>query len=157
MDINLIIIPIIIIATAYYGHRYSKQGIGHWYESLEKPKWTPAGSLIREIWIFLYVLTGLAILWYYNVPVVGWLHYVVGAILLVNAYLNATWNKVFFVQHDIPKAYKHIIRLNITAIAATVLMFIASPIASVLMLPYVIWIFIATRITKEIMNLNHSK
>lgn len=154
MNFNFFIIPIIIIATAVIGSRYVKQGVGQWYKQIHKPNWTPKGSLIGAVWTFIYVTTGLAILWYWNVPVLSWVHYVAGAILLVNAYLNATWNKVFFVDHDIAKAYKHINILNATTIVATVIIFFTSPIAAVLMLPYIAWVGFATYLTKQILEMN---
>lgn len=154
MTFNLIIIPVVIVATAVIGSRYVKQGIRPWYKELNKPKWTPSGRLIGEIWTFLYVLTGLAVLWYWNVPVVSWMHYIVGAILLVNAYLNATWNKTFFVDHNIAKALQKIKLLNLTTVIATILMAVDSPIAASMMLPYIVWVGIATKLTKEIMKMN---
>lgn len=155
MDFNFIIIPAVIIATAIVGTRYIKQGLDSWYKHLRKPKWTPPGSLIKEIWIFLYITTALAVLWYWNVPVVSWMHYIVGLLLLVNAYLNATWNKVFFIEHDFEKSYQRIKQLIITAGLAAVLMFFASAIGSLLMLPYIIWLFLAGWMTTEIAKLNH--
>jgi translocator protein len=156
MDFNFLIIPAIIIATAVIGSRYVKRGVDHWYRHIRKPSWTPKGSLIGSIWTFIYVVTGLAVLWYWNVPVFSWVHYVVGVILLVNAYLNATWNKVFFVEHDIAKAYKHINILNGTTILATLIMLFFSPIAAVLMLPYIAWVGLAAYLTKQILEMNKS-
>jgi translocator protein len=152
---SLIIIPVVIIATAVIGSRYVKQGIDDgWYKHLHKPEWTPKGSLIGSIWTFIYVVTGLAVAWYWNVPAFTWFHYIVGAILLYNAYLNATWNRIFFVEHDIPKALKWMKRLNATTVLATVIILFFSPIAAFLMLPYIIWVYIATRLTKEILQMN---
>lgn len=155
---NFIIIPGIIIATAVVGTKYVKRGhggSGSWYKSLKKPNWAPKGKLIGEIWTFLYIITGLAILWYWNVPVFTWFHYVVAAVLLVNAYLNATWNKTFFVEHNLIQARKTIKILNATTIVAAVLIFFSSPISSFLLLPYIIWVFIATRLLNEIIDLNN--
>lgn len=153
---NFIIIPGIIIATAIIGSRYVKHGFNssNWYRELKKPKWTPSRSLIGEIWIFLYVITGLAILWYWNVPVPHWFRYVTAVVLLANAYLNATWNRTFFIEHNLHKAYNTMQIMNGTTIIATILMFFASPIASFLMLPYIIWVGIATKLTKQIIDLN---
>lgn len=154
---NFIIIPGIIIATAIIGSRYVKRGRGEdgsWYKSLKKPSWTPSGKLIAEIWTFLYVITGLAVLWYWNVPVSSWLHYVTAGILLINAYLNAIWNKIFFVDHNLHKAYMVMQLLNGTTILATILIFFTSPISSFLMLPYIIWVAIATKLTKQMIELN---
>ncbi len=156
MDIiNYILILILIIVTAYYGARFTKQGLSdNWYENLRKPSWSPEPSLIREIWFFIYVVTGLAVLWYWNVPVFSWMHYVTAGVLLVNLYLNATWSRTFFIERDLQKAYKHINKLNATTIIATILMYFASPIASGLMLPYIIWVSIATYMTKRITDMN---
>lgn len=157
MDIiSYILIPVAIAAMAYFGAKFAKQGLGGdgWHESLRKPSWTPPGALIREIWIFIYVVTGLAILWYWNVPVISWVHFVTAVALLVNFYLNATWNRTFFVEHDLSKAYRHILKLDATTALVIILMFLASPIASMLMLPYLVWLVIATYLTKQIMEMN---
>jgi translocator protein len=157
MPINFIIIPAVIIATAVVGSRYVKQGSRSWYKELRKPSWTPSGKLIGEIWTFLYALLILAVLWYWNVPVVSWLHYAAGLLLLVNAYLNAIWNRVFFVEQNIPKAIKTMMLLNATGIAAAIVILIDSPIAAMLMLPYIIWVAVATKLTREILDLNKNE
>lgn len=154
MKFNFIIIPIIIAATAYIGGRYTKKGLMGWYQDLAKPQWTPSGATIGEIWIFLYLLTGFAVMWFWNVPIFGVMHYVVGAILLVNAYMNATWNKIFFVQHNFAKAYKWMIIMNVTSVVAAILMGFLSVISALLMLPYIIWVGVATKLTKDIWTLN---
>lgn len=154
MTFNYIIIPLVIIIVAVVGTRYTKQGVDTWYQEIKKPSWTPSGSLIGAIWTFLYITTGLGILWYWNVPLVSWMHYVAGVILLVNAYLNATWSKIFFVEHNIPLAYKQMNIMNATTILATILMYFASPIASVLMLPYIVWVGFTSYITKQIIEMN---
>ena len=151
--INFIVIPAITIATAVIGARYSKQGAtSSWYHNLHKPSWTPQGSTIGEIWIFLYILTTLAFMWYWNVPVFSWVHYIVGAIMLFNAFLNTYWNKLFFVEHNIEKAFKEMKLLNATSVVVAVVMIFQAPIAAVGMLPYIIWVGIATRITREILE-----
>ncbi len=154
MKFNFIIIPAIIIATSYFGVRYAKKGLNSWYAHLKKPKWTPTGKIIGEIWTFLYVITGFAVMWFWNVPIFSFWHYIVGALLLANAYLNATWNRVFFVEHNFKKAYQRMVYMNVTAIAATVVMIFIAPIAAVFMLPYIVWVAIATKLEKEVWHLN---
>jgi translocator protein len=154
MKFNFIIIPLVIAATAYYGSKYTKQGLKDWYRDLKKPDWTPSGQTISEIWIFLYLLTGFAILWFWNVPKFNWWHYVVGALLLLNAYMNAYWNKIFFVDHDIAKAIKWMKVLNIATVITAVIIGFASLISAVLFIPYIVWVYIATKLTKEIKQLN---
>lgn len=152
---NFILIPAVIIATAVIGSRYTTKGLHGWYETIKKPTWTPPGSLIGAIWTFLYIITGLAILWYWNVPIFSWVHYVAGAILLVNAYMNATWNKIFFVDHNLPKAYQWMNIMNATSIVAAIIMYFSAPIAAFLMIPYIIWVGFASYLTKEIIVMNN--
>jgi tryptophan-rich sensory protein len=154
MKFNFIVIPLVIIATAYLGSRYTKKGLKNWYGNLKKPSWTPDGKTIGEIWTFLYLLTGFAILWFWNVPKFGWWHYVVGGVLIVNAFLNLYWNKIFFVEHNFSKALKWMKALNITSVIAAVIIFPFSNISAIAFLPYIIWVGVATKLTKEIWKLN---
>ena len=130
------------------------QGVHDWYKHLHKPEWIPKGSLIESIWSFIYVVTALAVLWYWNVPIFTWVHYLVAVILMVNAYMNATWNRIFFVDHDIPKALQWMKRMNATTVIATIIMAIFSPIGAVLMLPYIAWVYIYTNMIKDILEAN---
>lgn len=154
MKFNFFVVPAVIILTAYIGGRFTRKGIRDWYSHLKKPSWTPSGKTIGQIWTLLYLLTGFGILWFWNVPVYGITHYVIGIILIVNAYLNAFWNKVFFVEHNFAKAYKWMIFLNATTILVILLMLPKSFIAPVLFIPYVVWVGIATKLTKQIWHLN---
>ena len=154
MDINTIVIPLVIIVTAVMGTRYTKQGVETWYKTIQKPSWTPKGSLIGSIWTFIYITTGLAVMWYWNVPLFSWTHYITGGVLLLNAFLNAYWSKVYFVEHNISRAYAIINIMNATTIIATVLMYQKSPIAAGLMLPYIAWVTFATYLLKNIKDMN---
>lgn len=154
MKFNFIVIPLIIAVTAYVGARFTKRGLKDWYKHLKKPSWTPSGKTIGEIWTFLYITTGFSILWFWNVPAFGKWQYIVGAIMLVNAFMNTYWNKIFFVEHNFPKALKWMNILNATTIAAAVVMFITSHFSALLLLPYIIWVGIATNLTKKIKQLN---
>lgn len=154
MKFNWIIIPLVVAATAYFGWYYSKQGVHSWYKHLHKPKYTPGGELISSIWTFLYILIAVAILWFWNVPAFSWYHYVVGAALLYNAYLNATWNRTFFVKHDLKGAYKHIRLLDIVTVIVVIMIWPVSPITSFMLLPYLAWLLYASKLTKEIMQMN---
>ncbi|HMR55021.1 MAG TPA: tryptophan-rich sensory protein [Candidatus Doudnabacteria bacterium] len=156
MKISSIIIPLVVAFTAYKGVGYTKAGLKSWYSGLNKPSWTPSGKLIKEIWIFLYILVTVAVMLFWIVTVAGVWHYVLTAVLLLNAYLNATWNKAFFVEHNFSKAYKRMIYLNITTVIAIIIMWPIYLLPALLLIPYVIWVGIATKLTKEIWKLNRS-
>jgi tryptophan-rich sensory protein len=110
--------------------------------------------MIGQIWTLLYLITGFSVLWFWNVPAFGIWQYIVGAILLVNAYLNAYWNKAFFVEHNFKKSIKWMNYLNGTTILAAIIMLPISRFAALLLVPYIVWVYIATRLTKQIQHLN---
>mgnify|MGYP000515866447 CR=1 FL=1 len=151
---NFIIIPVLIIALAYYNRGFVRKGLKTWYKDLKKPQWAPRGSILREMWFFLYVITGLAVMWYWNVPARNWLQYVVGGILLANAYLYMTWNKQFFADNNLKASAKTILRAFVVLVVAVLLMVKDSPIAVFLMMPYLAWLGVAYKMNKEIINLN---
>ncbi len=156
---NFIIIPAVIIYIAWKGGQYTRQGLepsgDSWYDHLKKSEWTPPGSFIGAVWFFLYCLTGLSVLWYWDVPYIKYFKYVVAALLLVNAYYNLQWSKLFFAEKNVPKTLHSMRYLNISGLVVTVLMAIHQPIAAFMFLPYVIWVGFATFLTQEVKRLNN--
>lgn len=155
MKFNFIIIPLVIAVTAYLGSRYTKKGLKTWYPSLKKPDWTPSGQTIGEIWTFLYISCGFAVMWFWNVPRFSFWHYIIGAILLINAFMNMYWNKIFFVDHNFNKAIKWMQVMNVTTLIAGAMIGFFAAISAILFLPYIIWVAIATNLTKQIKQLNN--
>jgi benzodiazapine receptor len=153
MTFNLIIIPLAIIITAVLGDRYIERGWS-WYKLLHKPAKMPSGLLMSWIWIFVYMVTGLGLLWYWNVVVVYWLHYVVALVLLANIYYSLAWRKTLFVEHNLSKALQLLWFLQGTTVLATLLMVIDSPIASFLMVPYLTWVGILIRLFTRMVKIN---
>ena len=154
MKFSYIIIPALVLLTSYIGTRYTKVGLKTWYSSLRKPSWTPSGKLISEIWIFLYLLITVSLILFWTVTQIGFWHYLLAVVILVNLYLNATWNKIFFFEHNFAKAYKWMIYLNVTSVVIVVVMWPIYLLPALLLIPYVVWVAIATKLTKEIWKLN---
>ncbi len=154
MKFNFFVIPAVIAATAYFGARFTNRGLKDWYKHLHKPKWTPSGKIIGQIWTILYLLVGFGVLWFWNVPAFSKWQYIVGVVLIVNAYLNLFWNKIFFVEHNFKKAILFMNLLNGTTILVAIMIFPVSRFAALLMVPYIVWVYIATKLTKEMAKLN---
>lgn len=156
MKFSYIIIPILVLLTAYIGTKYTKAGLKTWYSGLRKPSWTPTGKLISEIWIFIYLLITVSLILFWTVTQIGYWHYLLAVVTVINLYLNATWNKIFFIEHNFSKAYKWMIYLNVTSVMMVVIMWTLYLLPAVLLIPYVVWVAIATKLTKEIWKLNKS-
>ncbi|MDQ3018829.1 MAG: tryptophan-rich sensory protein [bacterium] len=153
MAFNLIIIPLVIILTAWQRRQLVNRVLPGWYATLKKPWWLPR-DLVDSLWAFLYIITLLAILWFWNVPVFTQWHYVVSAVLLFNAYMNVRWHKTFFVDQNLERSYKESIVLFGSAAIAALMIAPYSYITFFLFTPYLVWLGITAYVSKRIMELN---
>lgn len=127
---------------------------GAWYDTLEKPTWTPPGWAFPVVWTTLYALMGTA----------AWRVWRVGrdtpgrrtalGLFLVQLALNAAWTPVFFGAHQILGGLAVIVALWL-AIAATGVSFgRVDRLAGVLFVPYLAWVTLATALNLTIWRLN---
>lgn len=125
-----------------------------WYQTLDKPAWTPPGWAFPVVWTTLYLLMGTAawLVWRESnrdKPTRGPL-----GVFLVQLALNAAWTPIFFGAHRIFPALVVIVALWL-AILATILAFRkTSTTASWLLAPYLAWVSLATVLNYEIWRLN---
>jgi translocator protein len=154
MKISYILIPLVVGVIAFMGSKYTRAGLKSWYPTLRKPGWTPSGKLIREIWIFLYLLVTVALILFWTVTQPSLWHIPLAAVLIVHGYLHLSWTKIFFKEHNLAKAYKRLIYLLATGIVATIIMWPIYLLPALLMLPYLVWLALATKLTKDIWKLN---
>lgn len=154
MKISYLVIPALAILTAYRATKFARAGLYSWYAGLRKPNWAPTRKLLREIWIFLYLLVSFAIFLYWTVTQLGFWNYLLGVIFLVNAYLNVTWAKAFFVEHSFAKAYKRLTYLNITTALAIIIMWAIYLLPALLLIPYLVLGALTMKFTKELWALN---
>lgn len=122
-----------------------------WYASLDKPAWTPPNGLFGPVWTTLYVLIGVA----------GWRvarHDAPGhdawLIWWVQLALNGLWTPIFFGAHRLGLALIVIVTL-VAAVAVFIrLTWSRDRSASLLFVPYLIWISYATNLNAAILWLN---
>lgn len=126
---------------------------GAWYESLQKPNWTPPNWIFPVVWPVLYVLMGFA----------AWLMWKMREVAItdkeftwffVQLVLNALWSWIFFGMNHISTALAEIFLLWI-AIAFTILLFWnRNRVAGILLIPYLLWISYASALNFAIWKLN---
>jgi benzodiazapine receptor len=139
------------LSVGWAGSLITADQIPAWYASLEKPAWTPPNWLFAPVWTTLYVLMGVA----------GWrvAHREAPAhdawrLWWVQLALNGIWTPLFFGAHWVGLAL-----VVIVALVAAVAAFISTTwsrdrIASLLFVPYLIWISYATNLNAAILWLN---
>ncbi|MFN4090739.1 MAG: TspO/MBR family protein [Alphaproteobacteria bacterium] len=124
-----------------------------WYQSLERPAWTPPRWAFPVVWPILYVMMSVAawLVW----RRAGWDR---GGFALglfgVQFVVNAAWTWVFGGLKSLSGAFWWILLLWIL-IAATIMAFRRhSGVAAALLLPYLAWVTFAAALSYAIWQLN---
>lgn len=155
MKIGYIIIPLAVIIVASTGSFLTALGIDPgWYASIAKPSWTPDGSVIGAVWTTIFILTAISALLVWKKAKRDKRFYWIVTLLIANACLNVLWSLIFFVLHEIGFAVIEAALLDVTVIALMVLIWPISRIASLMLLPYAVWVAFASFLTYNVWVLN---
>lgn len=146
----LIVFLLITFAVAAFGGQFTPDA---WYRDLAKPEFNPPAAVFAPVWTLLYALMAIA----------AWLVWrarhrkqitpamVAYAVQLV---LNGLWSWLFFGRHEIGLALLDIILLW-GAIAVTMLLFWRiRPTATLLLVPYLLWVSFALLLNLRFWQLN---
>jgi|TARA_B110000211_G_C14041747_1_gene537100 tryptophan-rich sensory protein len=111
-----------------------------WYLNLIKAPWTPAGWVFGFAWTFLMICFAVYLAKLSQINNSKKLI----AIVLVQYFLNIIWNYLFFNQQEIILG---LIDISLLTLTVTFILFKYLPVMkyySLLILPYLIWLLIAT-------------
>lgn len=154
LNSSYIVIPLITLATGFLGSMATSQGLTSWYKSLILPSWTPPGSTIGLVWTTIYILTTISALVVWNSKTNRKQIWAIMKLFLINAILNALWSNVFFGLHQIGLAVWVAAALGLSVIILMRYIAPISKLASLLLLPYALWVSFATYLNYLIWNLN---
>ena len=123
---------------------------GAWYESLVKPSWNPPNAVFGPVWTILYVMIAIGgwLLWQHGRPRV--------AIALWGAQmiLNALWSYLFFGLKQPGVAFAEIVVMWLVIGALVIVSWRHSRAASLLFVPYLLWVSFAAVLNFTIWRLN---
>ena len=149
----LITVPAIVVAGSLIGY-FSNSGFSNdWYIPLQKPSFQPPSWMFGVVWTTLYAMLGIALAIVLNAPPSKerrdalWLF---GGQLA----LNFAWSPVFFGLHMIDVALLIIVVMLVMALTAARYFKRISNVAGWLMLPYLLWLCLATALNYETGRLN---
>ena len=152
MLIGSILIPLVI---GYIGAIVTLPQISTWYSSLSKPWWSPPNWLFGPIWTTLYLLMGVALFLVWREG----LHRrdVQFAILIfgVQLAINLLWSVVFFSFHALFGSFILVMLLWLAILANIIAFLIISKWAGLLLVPYIVWVSIASYLNYSVYLLNH--
>lgn len=142
MILRLIIFLIINFGALAIGGFFTGKGVpSEWYSELNKAPWTPPGWVFGLAWTTIMILFSfyMAYLW----PVTENKSLLL-VLFIIQWVLNVSWNPSFFYFHNILAGM--IIICCLTALVGSLLFLYSSEMKwkSFLILPYFIWLLIAT-------------
>jgi tryptophan-rich sensory protein len=151
------LISLAVFFTACFGAASSGAVFkpGRWYENLKKPRWNPPNWAFPVVWTILFTM----------IAVSGWLVWqtaglAAGAALAVYAVhlvINGVWSWLFFGKQRLDLAMVDVIFLW-AMIAAMIIAFQPySVTASLLLVPYLLWVSVAAALNFRLLQLNGAR
>ena len=151
---KLVVSIIACLAAGAIGSIFTREAIPTWYATLEKPAFNPPNWLFAPVWTLLYLMMGIAAFLVWRKGLENRQLRIALIVFLVQLVLNALWSVAFFGLES-PLYGLIVIAALWVAILFTVLKFYRiSLAASVLLLPYLLWVSFAAVLNSSIWLLN---
>jgi tryptophan-rich sensory protein len=152
MFYRLIIFLIINFAALAIGGSFTSEGVpSEWYTNLSKAPWTPPGWVFGAAWTTIMVCFAfyMSAVWkrVSNKKTITFLY-------LLQIILNISWNPTFFYFHYVLLGFVIIFILTVVVSYILFKYWNNIKIKSILILPYLIWLFIATSLNAYILIYN---
>lgn len=128
--------------------------LGEWYRSLTLPAWQPPGPAFGIIWTTIYALTVTSAVFVWRT-----VHSRADAISIlilfgVNIGLNLMWSYIFFKMQRPDWALVQVVFFWLSILLLVLYIWPRHKLASMLLMPYLIWVGIATYLNYDIVRLN---
>lgn len=118
-----------------------------WYKELNKAPWTPPGWMFGAAWSFIMACFSVYMAYLYDALPTG----KVKTLFIIQFILNVSWNYIFFNQHLV--SFGLIVIVLLTILIAIFLFTFNKQLKlkNLLILPYLIWLCIATSLNAYIL------
>lgn len=146
-------VPAIVIAGSLVGVLSNSGSDNGWYAALERPAFQPPDWAFGVVWTALYTMMGIALAAILNEPPSKlrrdalWLF---GGQLA----LNFAWSPIFFGMRMIDLALVVLVVMLVMALAAANTFRRLRPVAGWLLVPYLLWLCLASALNYETGRLN---
>ena len=148
----IIIAATLALVTAMVGGSITV--LDSWYYSLQQPTWAPPDYMFGIIWTTIFALIALAgFLGWQKAPSRRTAEIMLGLFAL-NGFLNLSWSFLFFRMERPDLAFYELIALWLSILALVIFCGRFSKSASLLLVPYLVWVTIAGMLNYQIIALN---
>lgn len=152
--LRLLVSLLLCHSAGIIGSLFTVSAIPGWYETLQKPSFTPPSFVFAPVWLLLYTLIGIALylVWQKGLEKPDarrafWL-------FIFHLVINALWSILFFGFHLIFLALLDSILLLALILILLILGKKIDPRIQYLFLPYLAWVSFATVLNFVIWQLN---
>jgi benzodiazapine receptor len=128
--------------------------LGPWYFSLRHPDWKPPDAAFGVIWTTVFTLCAISAWLAWRSADTAALRWRIGRLFGVNAVLNVLWSALYFTLQRPDWAVLEVALLWLSIVALIVGLWRLSRWASVLLLPYLVWVSIASALNWQTVVLN---
>lgn len=148
-----VIFPLVTLFVAGLGSMFTSGGM-EWYDAeLIQPEITPPNWVFPIAWNLIFLATTISALIVWNTFKRDDRFKWILGLFLTNGFLNVLWSYLFFGKHLVTLAFYEMLFLELTLLVLHVLTWKKSKNASLLLLPYTLWIAFATYLTYQIILL----
>jgi tryptophan-rich sensory protein len=152
--IRLVVSILASFAAAGIGSLFTFKAIPTWYAGLKKPRYTPPNWAFGPVWTILYILMAISVflVWQKGLATPG----VMLAFILfwVQLAFNALWSIIFFGRKSKGGGVIVIAILWLLILATIIASFPVSVWAGALLVPYIVWVSIASYLNVGVWVLN---
>ncbi len=152
--LKLVISILASFAAGGIGSIFTFKAIPTWYRELKKPRYTPPNSAFGPVWTTLYILMGISVFLVWQEGLTASSAMLAFILFWVQLAINALWSVIFFGMKSKGGGVITIIVLWLLILATMITSFRISSWAGALLVPYIIWVSIASYLNIGVWLLN---
>ena len=142
------------LLTGFVGSFSTMNSVTSWYADLSRPSFTPPDWTFGVVWPILYIMMGISVFMICNRGLDKREVKIALGFFLLQLVLNGLWTPIFFGLHMIAFALVEIILLWVTILMTILTFSKISKLASLLLLPYILWVSFAVALNAAFWILN---
>ena len=152
--IKLVVSILASFAAAGIGSLFTFKAIPNWYAGLKKPPYTPPNWAFGPIWTILYIPMGISVflVWQEGLATNGAM--LAFILFWIQLAFNAFWSIIFFGMKSKGGGVITIVVLWLLILATMITSFRVSGWAGALLIPYIVWVSIASYLNIGVWLLN---
>jgi len=150
---KLFLAVIICEGVGILGSIFTIPAITTWYQTLNKPFFSPPNFIFGPVWTTLYALMGVSIYLVLQQNLKKNKNKII-MLFSLQLFLNFLWSLIFFYFHLPLLAFLEIILLSVSILILIIRFWKYSKTASILLIPYLFWVSFATILNASIVILN---